>query len=142
MALNEADRATLLDNQFAYDGSSAGAEYARHLPCDTGIFLGEPADIAKALDHLRECADSNSPVHTWRGEPPWPKGTPEQERKKREWLGRIDEHPGTTDDDYSAAVSMLVDPLLPVDPKSSGRLCAAGFVTVRDDGTCSAVNLW
>jgi hypothetical protein len=46
MALSEADRATLLDNQFV----TGGRPYAKHLPCDKNIYLGEDEDISKALD--------------------------------------------------------------------------------------------
>ncbi|WP_396913652.1 hypothetical protein [Mycolicibacterium sp.] len=146
MALAEAEKAELISNQFAYDGSNDGAEYVRHLPCDTGIYLGEPQDVQKAMDHLATCPTPDGPAETYRGERPWPKGSPTQEAKKEakkeEWLSRIKEHSGTTDQDYAAAVTMLVDPLLPVDPASAGRLEAAGFAVVNTDGTCAAVDAW
>jgi hypothetical protein len=142
MALTEAEVAILVDNQFAYDGNAGGAEHARHLPCDEGIYLEEPADIEKALDHLPDCPNPNGPAHTWRGNVPWAKGSEAQEEKKRSWLQKIHDHPDTTDADYSAAVTMLVDPLLPVDRESSARLATASFVIVRSDGTCVAVDAW
>lgn len=142
MALTEADRAELINNQFVYDGSAAGADYTRHLPCDTGIYLGEPSELQKALDHLPNCPNPNGPAHTWRGQPPWPTGTDEQEVKKRQWLQRIHEHPGTTDGDYSAAVTILVDPLIPVPAESGARLQDAGFVIANVDGTCAAIDAW
>jgi hypothetical protein len=142
MALTEAEKAELLDNQFVYDGSAAGAVYVRHLPCDTGIYLGEPEDVQKALAHLPDCPNPDGPADTFSGNHPWPKGSPAQEAKKEEWLSRIKDHPGTTDKDYAAAVTMLVDPLLPVDPETAARLEATGFVIVNPDGTCAAQNAW
>ena len=142
MALNEADRAELIDNQFGFDGNAAGAEFVRHLPCDTGIHLGDPANIQKARDHLPDCPNPNGPAHTWRGNPPWPKGLPAQEEKKRAWLQKIHDHPGTTDADYSEAVTILVDPLLPIAPESAARLETAGFVTVQSNGACVAIDAW
>jgi hypothetical protein len=142
MALTEAEKTELVDNQFVYDGSAGGAEYVRHLPCDTSIYLGEPQDVQKALDHLSECPKSDGPGDTFRGQRPWPQGSPAQEAKKEGWLSRIKEHSGTTDKDYAAAVTMLVDSLLPVDPDAARRLEAAGFVVVNSDGTCAAVDAW
>lgn len=134
--------AELIDNQFVYDGSAAGADYARHLPCDTGIYLGEPANIQKALAHLATCPRPDGPGERFGGQRPWPKGSPAQEAKKEEWLSRIRDHPGTTDEDYAAAVTMLVEPLLPVDGGVVSRLRAAGFVAVQADGTCTALDVW
>jgi len=50
--------------------------------------------------------------------------------------------PGTTDADYSEAVTILVDPLLPIAPESSARLTAAGFVTDKSNGACEAIDAW
>ena len=94
MALTEAEKAELVDNQFVFDGSAGGAEYVRHFPCDTGIYLGEPQDVQKALDHLSECPTPDGPADTFRGQRPWPKGSPAQEAKKEEWLSRIKSTPG------------------------------------------------
>jgi hypothetical protein len=91
---------------------------------------------------FRNAPTPNGPADTFRGQRPWPKGSPAQEAKKEEWLSRIKEHSGTTDKDYAAAVTMLVDPLLPVDPDAARRLEAAGFVIVNPDGTCAAVDAW
>lgn len=132
----------VIDNQFVYDGNAAGAEYGRHLPCDKGIYLGEPADIQKALDHLPECPNPDGPANTIRRNPPWPKGSDAQEAKKQEWLGRIHDHPVTTEADYTAAVTILVDPTIPIPQNSGARLSAAGFVIVQPGGTCVAVDAW
>lgn len=139
MALTEAERSSLADNQFAFDGSSGGAVYVRHLPCDTGIYLGEPEDVQKALDHLPECpTKGRRPTYTFRGQRPWPKGTAGNEAKKEAWLARIDEHPQTTDEDYDVAVSILVDAALPLDEVVVARLENLGFVAVNSDGSIVA----
>jgi hypothetical protein len=65
MALTEAEKAELFDNQFAYDGTF----YVRHLPCDTGIYLGEPEDAEKARAHLPDCPNPDGPADTYRGMP-------------------------------------------------------------------------
>jgi hypothetical protein len=141
MALTEEQIEELTDNQFVFDGSAAEAVYVRHLPCDTGIYLGDdPQDVDRALAHIPDCR--NGPAGTFRGLRPWPKGTPAQEAKKEEWLSRIKDHPATTDEDYDAAVTILVDPLLPVQLERAARLAAAGFVIVNPDGSCAAVEIW
>jgi hypothetical protein len=143
MALTPEQIEELTDNQFAFDGSAAGAIYVRHLPCDTGIYLGEnPQDVDRALAHLPDCRNPNGPADTFRKQRPWPKGTPAQEEKKEEWLSRIKDHAATTDEDYAAAVTMLVDPLLPVGSDVARRLEAAGFVIINPDGSCAAVGAW
>ncbi|MBS1695140.1 MAG: hypothetical protein JST91_23270 [Actinobacteria bacterium] len=133
MALTEAERAELLDNQFVHDGNNGSAEYVRHLPCDMGINLGAPADVQKALDHLSDCAFYER-AHTFRGKAPWPRWTDVQEVLKRQWLRRIQEHPATTEEDYETALSILVDPKILVPDESGARLRAAGFVITGADG--------
>ncbi|WP_165762622.1 hypothetical protein [Mycolicibacterium vulneris] len=143
MALTEQQIQDLADNQFSFRGAAAGAVFVDHLPCDTGIYLGEdPRDIDAALAHLPECSNPNGPADTFHGQRPWPKGTPGQEAKKEAWLARIAAHPQTTDEDYDAAVSLLVDPTMPIDELSAARLESLGFVVVNPDGTCAAVDAW
>lgn len=142
MSLTEAERAELADNQFAYDGNNAGAEYVRHLPCDTGIYLGEPTVVQKAFDHLPACPNPDGPAHTYRKGAPWPRGTDAQEITKRQWLQRIYDHPGTTEEDFSSAVTLLVDPMIPVSKDSGSRLQAAGFAHQNADGTCMPIDAW
>ncbi len=134
MALTEEQRSELVDNQFVFDGSAAGAEYVRHLPCDTGIYLGDnPVSIEKALAHLPECPNPDGPADTFRGQRPWPEGTPGNEAKKEEWLSRIKEDPRATDADYNAAVSILVDPMIPTDQSDVDHLKELGYV-IESDG--------
>ncbi|GAB5023278.1 hypothetical protein [Mycobacterium avium] len=129
MALTEEQRSELADNQFVSDGSAAGALYVRHLPCDTGIYLGEnPVSIDKSLAHLPECPNPDGPADTFRKERPWPKGTDAQEATKEEWLSRIKGDPQATDADYNAAVSILVDPLIPTDEANVDHLIELGYV--------------
>jgi hypothetical protein len=137
MALTEVEKADLIDNQFVYDGT----DFVRHLPCDTGVYLGEPEDVQKALAHLTECPKPNGPAGTFHGNRPWPKGSPAQEATKEKWLAQIAAHPNTTDEDYDAAVTMLVDPSLPVEAATAARLQAAGLVIVNSNGSC-VPNVW
>jgi hypothetical protein len=71
MALTEAEKAELVDNQFVFDGSAGGAEYVRHLPCDTGIYLGEPQDVplmqSREVEFWRESAIRFTHVRCGRG---------------------------------------------------------------------------
>jgi hypothetical protein len=140
MALTEAEKATLIDNQFAYDGNAAGAEYVRHLPCDKGIYLGEPPEVEKVIEeHLAECASPDGLANTYRGNRPWPKGTPSQEAKKEEWLDSIESHAQTTEKDLNAAVSLLIDPTpLPIEQANIENLEKFGFVIVNPDGSVAA----
>jgi hypothetical protein len=128
VALTETERAELIDNQFVSDGTS----FFRHLPCDAGIYLGEPEDVQTALAHLPVCPNPDGPANTYRGNRPWPKGTPTQEAKKEAWLARITDHPDTTDEDYNAAVSILAD--VPVDQANVDHLESLGFVVIQSNG--------
>jgi hypothetical protein len=72
--------------------------------------------------------DPDGPADTYRGNRPWPRGTDEQEAKKEAWLARIKENPEATDADYNAAVSILVDPTLPIERANVDHLKELGFV--------------
>ncbi len=76
----------------------------------------------------RAAADSD------RNNRPWPEGTPAQEATKEAWLLRIADHPATTDEDYAAAVSVLVDPALPIDEDVAARLVGLGFAHAQSPG--------
>ena len=90
--------------------------------------------MQNALSHLPSCPKPDGPAETYRGERPWPKGLPEQERTKEEWLAKIAGHPQTTDGDYDAAVAILVDPGLLADQVDVANLEAFGFVIVESSG--------
>lgn len=141
MALTEAEKAELFDNQFCFDGPGV----VRHAPCDTGpIYLGEPENVQAALAHLPECRNPDGPADTYRGNRPWPKGAPAQEAKKEEWLRLIKDHPETTERHYKVAVSVLVDPdVPPVDQEAASHLEKLGFGHIQPDGLFVAiVPLW